>query len=68
MNKQRYMLKVIKNKIVYIEENKNGNITRQFDNTNYGSGISFIKDVAGIDLDKEPSYDEMVEILDKVQD
>jgi hypothetical protein len=68
MDKKRYMLKVINNKIVYVEENNNKSITKKFDNITYGSGISFIKDVAGIDLDKEPTYEEIIEILDRVQD
>jgi hypothetical protein len=68
MSNRRYMLKIINGKIVYVEENSNGSIIKKFDNTTYGSGIAFIKDVTGIKLDKEPTYEEIVEILNKIQD
>jgi len=47
---------------VFVEEEKN-RLKLKHNNITYSSGINFIKDIVGVELNEEPDYDTIVDIL-----
>jgi len=60
--KNRSYFATIDNGFIFVEEEKD-RLKLKYNNITYSSGINFIKDIVGIELNEEPDYDTIVDIL-----
>jgi len=61
----RFYFKTFDKGFVYIEDNK-GKLKLRYNNVVYSSGINFIRDIVGVELNEEPDYDIIVRYIKKL--
>ena len=60
--RNRFYFATIDNGFIFVEEEKD-RLKLKHNSITYSSGINFIKDIVGVELNEEPDYDTIVDIL-----